>query len=77
MVHCDSTAALAYTKDPKYHGRTKHIDVRCHYIRDMVGRGEVTLHHLSTSRMVADPLTKATSTDVFQTHVRSLGLCRL
>lgn len=71
------TAALAYTKDPKYHGRTKHIDVCFHYIRDMVVRGEVTLNHISTSRMVANPLTKATSRSVFQTHVGSMGLCRL
>jgi hypothetical protein len=35
-IHCDSTVALAYAKDPKYHGKTKHIDIRYHYIRDMV-----------------------------------------
>ena len=26
-IHCDSTATLAYAKDPKYHGKTKHIDI--------------------------------------------------
>ena len=31
-VHCDSMVALAYAKDFKYHGRTKHIDIRYHYI---------------------------------------------
>lgn len=31
-VHCDSMVALAYAKDSKYHGRTKHIDIRYHYI---------------------------------------------
>lgn len=35
-IFCDSMAALAYAKDSKYHGRTKHIDIRYHYIRDMV-----------------------------------------
>ncbi|KAF7131512.1 hypothetical protein RHSIM_Rhsim09G0205400 [Rhododendron simsii] len=77
MVHCDSMAALAYTKDPKYHGRTKHIDICFHYIWDMIALGEVTLQCITTGRMVADPLTKANSRDVFQTHVRSMGLCRL
>ena len=76
-IFCDSTAALAYAKDSKYHGRTKHIDIRYHYIRDMVAQKEVVLKHLSTSRMVADPLTKPIARDVFEAHVRNLGLRRL
>jgi hypothetical protein len=76
-IHCDSMAALAYAKDPKYHGRTKHIDIRYHYIRDMIAQKEVVLKHISTSRMVADPLTKPIARDVFQAHVRSLGLRRM
>ena len=77
IIFCDSTAALAYAKDSKYHGRTKHIDIRYHYIRDMVAQKEVVLKHLSTSRMVADPLTKPIARDVFEAHVRNLGLRRL
>ena len=66
-------AALAYAKDSKYHGRTKHIDIRYHYIRDMVAYNEVVLKHISTSFMIADPLTKPIGKDVFQALVRSLG----
>ncbi len=77
QIRSDSMAALQYAKDPKYHGRTKHIDIRYHYIRDMVKQGEVTLQHIPTSRMVADPLTKPVARDVFQFHVKNLGLCRL
>jgi hypothetical protein len=76
-IYCDSTAALAYAKDPKYHGRTKHIDIRYQYIRDMIAQKEVVLKHISTSRMIADPLTKPIARDVFQAHVRSLGLRRM
>jgi hypothetical protein len=76
-IYSDSMAALAYTKDPKYHGKTKHIDIRYHYIRDIVARGEVILQHISTSKIIADPLTKAIARDIFQTHVRSLGLRRI
>ena len=50
-------AALAYAKDSKYHGKTKHIDIRYHYIRDMVAPNEMVLKHISTSLMIADPLT--------------------
>ena len=76
-VHCDSMAALAYAKDSKYHGRTIHIDIRYHYIRDMVVHNEVVLKHISTSLMIANPLTKPIGRDAFQAHFRSLGLCRI
>lgn len=70
-------AALQYAKDPKYHGRTKHIEIRYHYIRDMVKQGEVILKHISTGMMLVDPLTKPIPRDVFQAHMRSLGLYRV
>ena len=76
-IHCDSMAALAYVKDPKYHGRTKHIDIRYHYIQDMVVKKEVVLKHISTSQMIVDPLTKPIVRDAYMAHVKSLGLCRL
>jgi len=40
-------------------------------------RGKVILQHISSNKMVANPLTKATTRNVFQTHVKSLGLCRI
>ena len=58
LVYCDNTSALAYAKDPKYYGKSKHIDICHHYIWDMVAQGEVTLKHISTRDMMADPLTK-------------------
>ena len=76
-VHCNSMVALAYAKDSKYHGRTKHIDIRYHYIRDMVAHNGVVLKYISISLIIADPLTKPVGRDVFQAHVRSLGLCRI
>ncbi|GMP64064.1 hypothetical protein CsSME_00025502 [Camellia sinensis var. sinensis] len=76
-IHCDSMAALAYAKDPKYHGRTKHIDVRFNFIRDILAQKEVIMEHIPTSRMVADPLTKPIARDVYLTHVRALGLRKI
>ena len=76
-IHCDSTATLAYAKDLKYHGKTKHINIRYHYIRDMVAQKEVVMKHISTSQMIADPFTKPIARDAFQTHVKSLGLHRM
>lgn len=77
VIYCDNTAAIAYAKDPKYHGRTKHIDTRLHFIRDNIAKGQVVLKYISTHEMVADPLTKPIARDAFQRHVRSMGLRRI
>ena len=76
-IFCDNIATLAVAKDPKYHGNTKHIKKRYHYIRDAIMEKDVVLKHISTSNMVADLLTKPIARDVFVKHVRSLGLCRM
>ncbi|KAL0284098.1 UNVERIFIED_CONTAM: Copia protein, partial [Sesamum radiatum] len=57
-----------YAKDPKYHGRTKHIDTRYHFIRDSVAQGEVVLRHIPTNDMIADPFTKPLCRDAFHRH---------
>uniref|UniRef100_A0A2N9HQ47 Integrase catalytic domain-containing protein n=1 Tax=Fagus sylvatica TaxID=28930 RepID=A0A2N9HQ47_FAGSY len=77
LLYSDSTSALAYAKDPKYHGKAKHIELRYHYIRDMVSQGEVILQHISTGSMVADPLTKPIARDLFFSHTKSMGLRRI
>ena len=54
-IYSDSMAALTNVKDSKYHGKTKHIMIKYHYIRDMVAKKEVFLEHISTKNMLADP----------------------
>ena len=76
-IHTDSLVALAQTKGPKYHGRIKHIDIRFHYIRNMVKQGEVVLKHISTSKMMVNLLTKPITRGIYQSHVRGLGLRRI
>ena len=77
LVYCDSTSALAYTKDPKCHGKSNHIDTRYHFFRNKVTKGEVVLKHISTSNMLADPIIKPIIRNSFLTHVKNMGLCRV
>ena len=76
-MYYDSIAALAHAKDPKYYSKSKHIQTRYNYIHIAITQGEVIFQHIFTSKMVANPLTKAIARDAFQAHVRSLGLCRI
>lgn len=58
-IFCDNKATIAMTKNPAFHSRTKHIDIRYHFIRDLVASGSIMLKHCGTNEQVADILTKA------------------
>ena len=58
VVFSDSQSAIQLCKKPVFHDRTKHIDVRFHYIRDIVEKGEVFLHKVHTDKNPADMGTK-------------------
>jgi hypothetical protein len=77
LVHSDSQATIAYTKDPKYHSKTKHIDTKYNFVRDMVVKKQVCIQYISTHKMMAGPFTKTIRRDVFVGHIKSLGLCKL
>ncbi len=63
---------IAYTKDPKYHGKTKHIDIKYNFARDMAAKKEVNMKYISTHDMIADPFTKPIVKDVYNRHVKSM-----
>lgn len=46
----------------------------CYHDGDMVMQGEVVLRHISTSSMLADPLTKPIGLDIFRSHIRTMGM---
>ncbi|XP_070022571.1 secreted RxLR effector protein 161-like [Nicotiana sylvestris] len=77
LVYCDSEAAISSTKDPKFYCKTKYIDIKYNYVRDMIKCKVVNVKYVSTKDMLADPLTKPLSRDAFVRYTRSQGLHRL
>jgi hypothetical protein len=55
----DNQAAIALTRDHQYHARTKHINVRYHWIHWVVEQGDIKVIYCPTDDMVTDALTKA------------------
>jgi hypothetical protein len=45
-LQCDSTSAISVTKNPVLHSKTKHIEVRYHFLRDNVEKGKIALIHV-------------------------------
>lgn len=65
VIYCDNMSAIAMTKNPVFHARSKHIELRHHFIRDFVSKGEIVLKFVSTDQQPADFLTKAVSVEKF------------
>ena len=57
----DNQGAIALAKNPVYHQRSKHIDIRYHFIRSEVQEGVVNLSYVQSERNIADLFTKPVS----------------
>ena len=58
LLWCDNVNALAIATNPVFHGRTKHIEVDYHFVREKVLRRDVMLKFISTHDQLADLFTK-------------------
>jgi hypothetical protein len=57
-LHCYSNGAISVAKNPILHSKTKHIEVRYHFLRDNVEKGKIALVHVPTLDQLADIFTK-------------------
>nr|GEV99316.1 retrovirus-related Pol polyprotein from transposon TNT 1-94 [Tanacetum cinerariifolium] len=73
-MYCDSKAAIAISYNPVQHSRTKHIDVRYHFIKEKVEKGIVELFFVRTKYQLADLFIKALPEERFKYLVRQLGM---
>ena len=73
-IKCDNQSAIALSKDNKFHQRTKHIDIRYHYIREAVEDGRIQVEYIPTDQNPADIFTKPLSKTKFRGFVAGLGL---
>ena len=76
-LYCDNMSAINISKNPVQHSRTKHIDIRHHYIRELVDDKVITLEHVATEEQVADIFTKALDANQFEKLRGKLGICLL
>ena len=74
-LNCDNQAAIALSKDNKFHARTKHISIRYHFIREAVENDQIALQYVPSNENVADVFTKALPRPKFEYFVERLGLC--
>jgi hypothetical protein len=76
-LYCDNQSAVDVIHDPKFHNKTKHIDIRYMFIRnDMVEQKRLKVEHIPGVDQPADCLTKQLPVDQFRRHIHTMGLRR-
>ncbi|KAJ9542728.1 hypothetical protein OSB04_029234 [Centaurea solstitialis] len=73
-IYCDNTSAIAIANNPVLHSKTKHIEVRYHFIRDHVMNGDIELHFVPTEYQLADLFTKPLDVTRFNMLISELGM---
>jgi len=72
--YCDSKSAIAIAENPVQHGKTKHIQVKFHAIREAVKNQEIKLIHCCSDSQVSDILTKSLPRAKFEKFRELLGV---
>jgi len=70
----DNQSAITIAKNPEFHDRTKHIDIRYHFLQHKVELGDIILNYVPTNNQSADILTKGLAWEKHERFSRDLGL---
>lgn len=64
-IYCDNKSVIALTKNPIFHGRSKHIDVKHRYIHDLVKDKESVVKYCTSEDQIVDIFTKPLKAYIF------------
>nr|GFA95725.1 hypothetical protein [Tanacetum cinerariifolium] len=73
-MYCDNKSAIALCCNNVQHSRSKHIDIRYHFIKDQVENGVIELYFVNTEYQLADLFTKALGRDRIEFLINKLGM---
>ena len=74
IIHCDDQSCIKLSENLVFHDRLKHIEMRYHFIREIVQRGALKLQYIRMDEQIADILTKPLSASKFVYFRDKLGM---
>lgn len=75
-IYVDNQSAIRLVKNPEFHKRTKHIDIRYHYVREKVNANELNIKYLCTEEQKANIFTKALPKERFCRLRENIGIVK-
>lgn len=76
-IGCDNNGAISLAKNQVFHEKSKHIDVKLHFLREGIEDGRVKVFKVHTSENPADMLTKPLTREKFDLRMKLVGLCSI
>ncbi len=76
VIYEDNQSVIAMAETPQFHGRTKHVSIKYHFIRDEMLKGSADVIYCPTTDMVSDALTKGLLKEQFVKLRQRMGLTR-
>ncbi|GJU54241.1 hypothetical protein Tco_1227955 [Tanacetum coccineum] len=76
-IMCDNKGAIDLSKNPVQHSRTKHIEIRHHFLSDNVQKGNISIEKVASEDNIADIFTKPLKREVFNYLRLGLGMMEL
>nr|GEY32344.1 retrovirus-related Pol polyprotein from transposon TNT 1-94 [Tanacetum cinerariifolium] len=73
-MYCDNKSAIALCCNNVQHSRSKHIDIRYHFIKEQIKNGVIELYFINTEYQLADLFTKALGRDRIEFLINKLGM---
>ena len=74
IIQCNNQSCIKLLENPVFHYRSKNIEMRYHFIRDLVQRGALKLQYIPTDEQIANILTKPLTTSKFVYFRDKLGM---
>jgi hypothetical protein len=65
VIHCDNHSCIKLSENPVFHDGSKHIEMRYHYVRDMVQKNILSIQHVPIAKQTVDILIKPLSLTKF------------
>ena len=73
-IYCDNSAAILFSKNNKYSKGAKYMKLKYFTVKKKIQKQKVSIEHISTNLMIADPLTKGLPPKTFTGHVERMGI---
>ncbi|RVW61719.1 Retrovirus-related Pol polyprotein from transposon TNT 1-94 [Vitis vinifera] len=73
-IFCDNKSAVLYSNNNRSSTKSKYIDIKFLVVKEKVRSGQISIEHIGTNSMIADPLTKGLPPKVFHEHTAHMGV---